>query len=508
MNFLAPLAWVGKTALAGLQAAGSAIGKGASAVTKGATGLARNAKEWPGRMEMGGDESLLRTPNFNPYAMPSVNPPATAGAGNLGQAAGIPLDSRAGNYASAMGVPDTGGGVLTRTPPPDAPYLTRNPAIAGRGLPRREVAPIVEPEVAGMDWGISPNREVTPRGAASEKLFRRDVNAPFNPQYDPVEGQRRGAVTERYERATEPGGKWKLALQNAGLGAVQGISTAYQANPRASAGELLAGGAAGAGVAGVGSAISPEMGAKYQTDVMVTPEMQRQEARRQQVEDRHAVTRRRALDEENVRGQMEDRQVDNEYRRETFRRQQANDAYQRQKDAREYGLDQQRLELNKRQLDLQEEGNYYTRRQTAAEAGRPTAADERMIEKQAEALTISAFTPQETAQIMAEYENQLVNSMITPADQEAAKGYGAESQAARERIEHAHAAARQQAKATYDREFEKWKNQFHSYLRDFGPPRRGTEMKPNQVEAFARSNGFTNVEDAKRFLRTLGYAIR
>lgn len=275
MNLFAPLAWLGRTAHNGVQAAGHAIGKGVGAGV-------RQVQQLPQRLGMEADARLLRTPDFNPAA--ASLPPAVA------HSVGPPPTT------------PTATQPLTRVPDFNVPAASRP----------RSVAETRFPDVAALDFGVSPNRPVTPAGTASESLFRREVNAPFEPQPDPLEATRRSAVVGRYEQAQAPGGRRKLALQNAGIGALEGIAAAYRANPQADWRALLAAGAGGGAVAGFGSALSPARGAEYQVDETVLPHLQRTELRRQQQQERVATQRRGQLEEENLRTQIAGRARESE----------------------------------------------------------------------------------------------------------------------------------------------------------------------------------------------------
>lgn len=502
MNIFAPLQWLGRTAVGGIQAAGRGIGKGVHQI-----------EQLPQRLGAKPDEQMMRTLGFNPEA---ALPPfrSTAGAGKLGEAAGIPLESRAGNFASALGMPDTGGGVLMggrSEPAPGAPYLTRNPDIAGRGLTRGEAAAVREPEVAGLNFGVSPNQQVTPVDPVSAKLFRRDVARPFDPQADPLEANRRSAIVNRYEKVLEPGGRRKLALQNAGLGALMGISKAYAANPRADWRELLGAGAGGGAVAGIGSAINPEMGTKFQVDQTVTPELMRDEERGLQLEDRANKRRQLGLQEQNIQSQMDDRLMDNLYRREALKRQQNRDDYQRSQDSWENAYKQREQDLRTRELDIKEQNDYFTRRKTAAELGQLNGADETTLRHQAEAMAISAFDPVQSRDLQQRYADEAYKRRTKNGVPMLFSGPNAVVDTVADR--RLRAESEKEGQATYDREMKRWTQLFHDELRARAEKQKRGEsipepgpVTPAQIEAVAKVKRI-KPEDAKILLQTLGYEV-
>ena len=273
MNLFGLLGAAGRGVGRGLRTVGQQIGQGLSGAA--------------------GDDELLRQslpPSYDGSPNPASRPPLrTAGAGNLAQAAGIPLEARAGNQAAALGMPDTGGGVLIENARPAVPQASPYDRLSASGPnPRppnpysinkeRDFRPAIDPALMEMRFPVSPYSQTTPVDPVSAKLYAKDAAQPFNPDPDPYEAAHKSSVAGRYLEAKQ-GGKWKGVLRNAALGALQGIQNASR-NPYNDWRALLAGAAGGAGTAGVLTAANDEMGAELGWEMLDRPRYEQERARK------------------------------------------------------------------------------------------------------------------------------------------------------------------------------------------------------------------------------------
>jgi len=194
------------------------------------------------------EEELLRTPGINPDVQHPLRRPLI----NRPQASPV-LDD---------GLRD------------DAPMATR---------PRLAVPPAeLETSPATRPRTVAPQADFNPQPALGASRPR------FADEYD---NTRHEALLGLDEKARQPGGRRKLALQNALLGALSGIANASR-NPHAGWREMLAGAAGGAGTAGIVSAARPDLGANLNWEMVGRPRYE-QERERRDIESTRVLKRRK-----------------------------------------------------------------------------------------------------------------------------------------------------------------------------------------------------------------------
>lgn len=328
----------GKGIGGGVQAAGRGIGSGLHTISRGAGQFGRKigaGLNELGQMEDGDDSGVMTTPPYvsensgarsllaNPAKLDEVRRKIATGPGGQSNPA-----IRSRPVMSQLETPvvnDRPPAVINARPryepqgPGDLPAgrtvqvpLLRGPGEAAQASepPRTMGDPAFraatrEPEVAGLDFSISPNRSTVAvpemRANGKTKMSRPD-NTAFSPvDYadDPIGQARRDAqVQANFDPELQSfGGRLKRGLKTGGVAALNAMAQRYQANPRADVGELLG---AGVGAFGAGTALTtanPMEGAGLQFDATRRPKMEAEIYGRQKREDRKATIIKRGLDE-------------------------------------------------------------------------------------------------------------------------------------------------------------------------------------------------------------------
>lgn len=280
----------------GLQQVGQGIGTGAREVVKVPERIAGKFAR---------PEALARTPNLNPAA------------GGLGRSVDMLDRVRApiANPTGGLPLPAMDRFSVDLPQPMGKPPLTglnwHTPGDAGTNLP----ANIALPSAPGA-LGTTPGKTPLP---SRPPLQREGVpipqlpGRPGGPQaYDPETSARYDYVMKGADWQDTNGDgtpdkphfkrNWKDMLKNAGLGFLQGMGQTGS----------ISGGLGGAVAGGAGTAISPQAGREYTFDMAYAPQMASQRERQMEREAQDLAMERGRMQNEDVRGRIEDRKTDNE----------------------------------------------------------------------------------------------------------------------------------------------------------------------------------------------------
>lgn len=234
--------------------------------------------------------SFNGTPNPATLPRPIAPPPRSPGDLPEGRSVSVPTLRRPGEAVTA----------------PEPPRTVGDPAFR---------AAIREPEVAGLDFSISPNHQTVASpltDARGRQKMSRPDNTAFRPadyENDPVGRARRDAeIQANFDPKLQSfGGRLKQGLKTGAVAALNSMAQRYAADPRADWWQLLGAGAGGFGAGTAVATANPMAGRGLMFDMTTGPRMQH-DIERQHEEEARQIARQKAIADIRYKQRQEQRE--------------------------------------------------------------------------------------------------------------------------------------------------------------------------------------------------------